>query len=319
MELPSLAALRSFESAARHASFRAAADELSVTQSAISHQIAVLERQLGVSLFVRAHRGITLSDAGAVYYPYLVDAFRQIERGTAAVLRSRATRQLDIQVYVTVAVRWLIPRMHSFRAAHPDVTVRFTTSQSDWEFDEAAGDVGIVCTDRPERPGLDATHLFDARLVPVCSPALLHAGIGLRQPADLVNHSLLQLYTARDEWPVWLHAAGLPDSMESSGPRFDSYLLAIEAAMDGQGVALAPDFLVAADLRSGRLVAPFQLSVAQPRRWYFTHRTERRDDEVIVLFRDWLRSEIERARGPGTSVRLGTPAGGDAELSSEAG
>jgi LysR family transcriptional regulator, glycine cleavage system transcriptional activator len=303
VELPSLAALRSFESAARHSSFRAAAEELSVTQSAISHHVADLERQLGVKLFVRAHRGITLTDAGALYFPYLADAFRQLERGTAAVVRSRAERRLDIQVYVTVAVRWLIPRMHSFRSAHPDIPVRFSTSHSDWEFDEAAGDVGIVCTDRPDRPGLDATHLFDARLVPVCSPALLHAGIGLRQPADLVNHSLLQLYTALDEWPVWLRAAGMPDSIESSGPKFDSYLLAIEAAMDGQGVALAPDFVVAGDLHSGRLVAPFALTVAQPRRWYLVCRAERRDDEVIGLFRDWLRAEIDSsdATRPGAS------------------
>ncbi len=293
MVLPSLSALRSFECAARHLSFRSAAAELSVTQSAISHQIADLERQLGVRLFLRANRGVELTEAGAVLAPYVSDAFRKIEQGTALVTRTAPARELDVQVYVTVAVRWLIPRMHSFRSVHPGLLVRFSTSHSDWEFDDASGDVGIVCTERPDRSRLDYTHLFDASLVVVCSPMLRHAGIGLRQPADLVNHALLQLYTATDEWGVWLRAAGLPETLEASGPRFDSYLLAIEAALDGQGVALTPDFLVAADLRSGRLVAPFGLVVPQPRRWYLVCRRERRDDTHIGFFRDWLRAEID--------------------------
>ena len=170
--------------------------------------------------------------------------------------------------------------------------MRFNTSHLDWEFDETAGDVAIVCTARPERPGLHATHLFDAQLTPVCSPSVLHGGIGMRQPADLVNHALLQLYTAADEWSVWLRAAGLPADVGQSGPRFDSYLLALEAAIDGQGVAIAPRFLAAADLRSGRLVAPFALQVPQPRRWYLVCRNDRRDDPRVTAFRNWLRTEI---------------------------
>ncbi len=292
-DLPPLASLRSFESAARHLSFRAAAAELSVTQSAISHQVAELERRLGVKLFHRHSRRVALTTAGEQYHPYLRDAFDRIAQGTALVRATIApTRDLDVQVYVTVAVRWLIPRLHSFTAANPDVRVRFNTSQLDWEFDETAADVAIVCTARPQRPGLHATHLFDAQLSPVCSPALVHGGIGMRQPADLVNHSLLQVYTAADEWSVWLQAAGVPADLGQSGPRFDSYLLALEAAIDGQGVAIVPRFLAAADLRSGRLVAPFALQVPQPRRWYLVCRNDRRDDPRVVAFRDWLRDQV---------------------------
>lgn len=291
--LPPLASLRAFESAARHLSFRAAADELSVTQSAISHQVAELERRLGVKLFDRHSRRVALTPAGEQYHPYLREAFDRIAQGTALVRSlGSPSRDLDVQVYVTVAVRWLIPRLHSFTTAHPEVRVRFNTSHLDWEFDETAGDVAIVCTGRPERPGLHATHLFDAQLTPVCSPALVHGGIGMRQPADLVNHSLLQLYTAADEWPVWLRAAGVPADVGQSGPRFDSYLLALEAAIDGQGVAIVPRFLAAADLRGGRLVAPFTLQVPQPRRWYLVCRNDRRDDPRVRAFRDWLRVEI---------------------------
>jgi LysR family glycine cleavage system transcriptional activator len=191
-----------------------------------------------------------------------------------------------------MAVRWLIPRLHTFGSAHPDILVRFNASQLDWEFDAAASDVAIVCTERPDRPGLDYTHLFDARLAPVCSPALVHGGIGLRQPADLVNHSLLQLYTAADEWATWLDAAGVPEVGDVVTPRFDSYLLALEAAMDGQGVAMVPTFLAAADLRSGRLASPFAVDVPQPRRWYFVCRRDRSGDRAVESFREWLRAEI---------------------------
>lgn len=292
VQLPSLAALRSFESAARHLSFRAAADELSVTQSAISHQVAELERRLGVSLFTRHSRRVELTTAGELYHPYLREAFERIAQGTALVTRASAARELDVQVYVTVAVRWLIPRLHSFRSAHPDIVVRFNASHLDWEFDDAAGDVAIVCTEQPHRAHLHYTHLFDARLTPVCSPALVRGGLGMRQPADLVNHALLQLYTAADEWAVWLQAAGVPEVHGQSAPCFDSYLLALEAAMEGQGVAIVPRFLAAGDLKSGRLVAPFALDVAQPRRWYLVCRRERRNDSMVQHFRDWLHAEI---------------------------
>lgn len=292
-DLPPLAALRAFDSAARLLSFRAAADELSVTQSAISHQVAELERRLGVRLFERRSRRVALTAAGELYQPFVREAFDRIARGTALV---RATgnpgRELDVQVYVTVAVRWLIPRLHSFTSAHPDIRVRFNTSQLDWEFDDTAGDVAIVCTAQPQRPGVHCTHLFDALLTPVCRPSLVHGGAGLRQPADLVNHSLLQLYTASEEWSVWLQAAGVPVDTGRSALRFDSYLLALEAAIDGQGVAIVPHFLAAADLRSGRLVAPFGLQVPQPRRWYLMCRNDLRDDPRVHEFRQWMHAEV---------------------------
>lgn len=291
-ELPSMASLRSFEAAARHLSFRVAAEELTVTQSAISHQVADLERRLGIPLFHRRNRRVELTIAGTQYQTYVSDGLERIAQGTAIVAGSSRTDQLDVQVYVTVAARWLIPRLHTFWSAHPEILVRFNASHLDWEFDDAAGDVAIVCTEHPDRPGLDYTHLFDAHLTPVCSPALVHGGIGLRQPADLVNHSLLQLYTAADEWSSWLDAAGVPEVQGLLAPRFDSYLLALEAATDGQGVAIVPTFLAAADLRSGRLVAPFRIEVFQLRRWYFVCRRDRSDHGAVRAFREWLHAEI---------------------------
>ncbi len=292
MALPSLTALRAFESAARHLSFRAAAEELAVTQSAVSHQVADLEKSLGVALFRREARRVALTESGLLYYPFLRDAFERIAQGTALVTRTSAAGELNVQVYITVAVRWLIPRLPQFQSAHPDILVRFSASHVDWEFDETAADLGIVCTAAADRPPLHYTHLFDARLVAVCSPATAQAGLGLRQPADLVNHALLQLYTAVDEWQVWLKAAGVPEVRGRAAPKFDSYLLALEAAMEGQGVAVAPRFLVAGDLRTGRLVQPFALEVPQPRRWYLACRKERRSEPRIARFRDWLVAQI---------------------------
>lgn len=284
--LPPLAALRAFEAAARHLSFRDAAAELNVTQSAISHQVAELERRLGVPLFHRRSRRVELTDAGATYQPYVREAFDRIEQGTALVTRGSAT--LDVQVYVTVAVRWLIPRLHRFNLAQPDTKVRLNTSTFDWDFDESAGDVAIVCTDRPDRAGLHATHLFDATLIAVCSPA--------RATSDATQQPLLQLYTAPEEAEAWRLAAGLPGSVADGTTRFDSYLLAIEAAIEGQGIAVVPSFLVAADLRSGRLVTPFDVSIPQPRQWYLVCRNGQQHLPHVSAFADWLQAEVHGDR-----------------------
>src|SRR6478736_7421388 len=150
--LPPLASLRAFEAAARHGSFRAAAEELAITQSAVSHQIAGLERRLGTALFRRKSRRVELTEAGAAYYPFLRDAFDRIAQGTGLVSRQALAGELMIQVYVTVAVKWLIPRLHRFQVAAPEILVRMSTNQLDWEFDPATGDLGIICTREANRP-----------------------------------------------------------------------------------------------------------------------------------------------------------------------
>ena len=205
--LPSLTALRSFEAASRHHSFRRAAEELGITQSAISHQVAALEEALKVTLFRRVSRGIELTEAGAQFYPYLRDGFDRIAQGASLVSRAELGGDLTVQVYVTVAVRWLVPRIHLFQARHPGILVRFHTRDFHWEFDPAFADIGMISTTKPDNPDLAYTHLFDATLIPVCTPGIAQAGMGMRQPADLVNHALLQVYTAVEDWHVWLDAA----------------------------------------------------------------------------------------------------------------
>jgi len=293
-DLPPLAALRAFEAAARHASFRAAAEELGLTQSAISHQVAALEAHFGTRLFDRAGRRVALSEAGRVFFPFVRDGFDRVTQGTDLLRRSRRSEDLRVQVYVTVAVRWLIPRLHRFQSANPNVVVRVNTSHFDWEFDPAIADLGLICTAAPDRPGLNYDLLFEALLFPVCTPGLAQAGLGLRQPVDLVNHALLQVYTTANDWHLWLQAAGVPDLKGRAAAQFDSYLLAIEAALDGQGVALAPHFMVAEDLKLGRLVRPFAVEVRQPARWYLVCPTDRLEDRPVQAFRAWLKDEIAK-------------------------
>jgi LysR family glycine cleavage system transcriptional activator len=153
-ELPPLSALRAFEAAARHMSFRVAAEELGLTQSAISHRIAALEQHFGARLFDRAGRRIALSEPGRLLFPLVRDAFDRLAQGAELLRRARMTDDLRVQVYVTVAVRWLIPRLHRFQAANPNIVVRINTSVLDWEFDPDIADLGLICTQAPDRPRL---------------------------------------------------------------------------------------------------------------------------------------------------------------------
>jgi LysR family transcriptional regulator, glycine cleavage system transcriptional activator len=290
--LPTLSALRAFEAAARYLSFREAGDELCVTHSAVSHQVKVLERDLGGPLFWRKGRRVELTEAGEALFPVLRDAFGRIGE-TAAHLRERsAVGDLTLQVYVTVASRWLLARLHRFEAAHPDLLLRLSTSHRSWDFDAENSDVGLIYREPPLDRALAWWPLFRARLVAVASPGLVRGGLGLRQPAELVNHRLLGVYTAQADWPLWLEAAGVGQLAGRRGPLFDSYLLALEAAIDGQGVALVPDFLAVADLRAGRVVMPFAAAPPQRGGWYLVCRKERALDGRIGSLREWLAAEV---------------------------
>ena len=294
--IPPLGALRAFEAAARLLSFRAAADELGVTQSAISHQIAAIEAFLKVKLFARSPGRVELTDAGVLYYLYLRDAFEKIVRGTALISRLGTTGDLVVETYITVVVRWLIPRLPAFRQANPDLTIRFGTSQLDWELNIDTADVGIIQTRRPDRAALRYTPLHKARLMTVCAPAVAERLAGGTDAERIRHVSRLVVYTAPDDWPLWLDAGGMAADEPAATLQFDSYLLAIEAAIDGQGIAVAPDFLVAGDLAAGRLVSPFARRVEQPEQWFMICRKERFSDPRIRRFEQWLSAQFaERA------------------------
>jgi len=286
-----LRALTAFEAAARLGSFRLAAGELGITRSAVSHQVKALEQRLGVQLFRRDARRAELTQSGHAYYPAIREAFDQIEAQTRALRPAASDNELTVQVYVTVALKWLIPRLHDFERRHPDMKVRLSTSYFDWDFDEKHVDAGFILA-RNKSPEHYYRTLFRSLLTPVCSPDLMRGPNALRTPQDLKKHKLLYVYTAEEDWHLWLEAAGVKGIKLSDRLAFDSYILAQEAAIEGRGVAMTIGPFATEEIKLGRLVQPFPLLVPHRHSWQFACNAEHRMKPKIKRFEDWLVKQI---------------------------
>jgi LysR family transcriptional regulator of beta-lactamase len=276
-----LNALRAFEVSARHLSFTRAAIELCVTQAAVSHQVKGLEARLGVTLFRRLPRGLALTDEGVALLPTVRDSFEKIGDVLDLFEGGRVMEVLRVGVVGTFAVGWLLPRLSSFRDAHPFVDLRLFTNNNRTDL---AGE-GLDCAVRfgdGAWHGTEASPLFEAPMSPLCSPAIAER---LAEPAALTGETLLRSYRAAD-WPDWFAAAGLsPPAIR--GPVFDSSWVMVEAAIQGVGVALAPPMMFERDLLQGRLVRPFDLSVSAGRYW-LTWLKSRQPTPALRAFREWL-------------------------------
>jgi LysR family glycine cleavage system transcriptional activator/LysR family transcriptional regulator of beta-lactamase len=283
--LPSLNGLRAFEAAARHGSFVAAGGELHVTQAAVSRMVRLLEARLGFPLFDRRPNGLVLTPQGKALQPSLTAAFDAIAAAAAEVAAMRTTPVLTVGVGPTFAVRWLIPRLGRFNRLHPEIEVRLATGgainpfRDDWT-------CGILLG-HGDWEGYDIEPLFASDLFPVCTAAIAER---LAEPSDLRRETLLQVAHTPDDWPRWLAAAGV--RVRAFGPVFDNYGMALQAALDGVGVAIGLRPYVEDDIAAGRLVAPFDLAVPKGRTWYLVYRPFRRDVPALVAFRDWLRANI---------------------------
>lgn len=286
--LPPLTTLRAFEAAARLMSFKAAAEELRVTQSAVSHQVASLERNLGTPLFVRLPGRVELSQEGAVYFPVVQDALDKIALTTDLIRKTNTPASLTVQVYVTVAVRWLIPRLQTFKESSPEIAVNLDASLLDWEFNSDRADVGLIYTRAPNRPNLTYTLLRRERLVGVCAPAIARA---IKTPEDLRHFSFLSVSGTTEDAETWAASIGVAGLSQKSSPLFDSNLLAIEAAANGQGVVVVPQFLVEGDVANGNLVAPLTSDVMQPGGWYLVHLQRRASEKAVRKFLQWIQSQ----------------------------
>ena len=290
-DLPPLRALTAFEAAARLGSFRLAAGELGITRSAISHQVKALEQRLGVQMFRRDARRAELTQTGHSYYPAIRDAFDQIEAQTRALRPPVADNELTVQVYVTVALKWLIPRLHDFEKRFPDMKVRLSTSYFDWDFDEKNVDAAFILA-RNRSPDIYYRTLFRSVLTPVCSPELTRGPNALKTPQDLKKHKLLYVYTAEEDWHIWLEAAGVAGITLSDRLAFDSYILAQEAAIEGRGVAMTIGPFATEEIKTGRLVQPFRTRAEHRHNWLFACRAEQRLKPKIKRFEDWLVKQI---------------------------
>lgn len=287
--LPPLNGLRAFEAAARHLSFTRAAAELNVTQAAISHQIRTLEDRLGVKLFVRRNRTVLLSEAGQAYLPALRDAFDLIDQATDRLLRRDEGGPLVISSTASFATKWLVPRLSSFQSLHPEIEVQLSTSFELVDFQRDAVDAAIRWG-LGKWPGLHVERLFTQDLFPVCAPALVKGKGGLKQPADLARVTLLHTTTARDDWRLWLTAAGVRGVDAGRGPVFDQLLTVLQAAIDGVGVALGQTQLVERDIAAGRLVRPFELSLPIEAAYYFVCPPAALRRRKVKAFHDWMLS-----------------------------
>jgi LysR family glycine cleavage system transcriptional activator len=290
-DLPPLRALTAFEAAARLGSFRLAAGELGITRSAVSHQVKALEQRLGIQFFRRDARRAELTQAGQVYYPAIRDAFDQIETQTRALKPTAHDNDLIVQVYVTVALKWLIPRLHDFERRYPDMKIRMSTSYFDWDFNEKNVDAGFILA-RNKSPQHYYRPLFRSLLAPVCAPELLKGPNAIKTPQDLKKHKLLYVYTAEEDWHIWFEAHGIKGVKLSDRLAFDSHILAQEAAIEGRGVAMTVGPFATEELKSGRLVQPFPDFVPHRHLWQFACNGEDRMKPKIKRFEEWLVKQI---------------------------
>jgi len=290
-KIPSLTALKSFEAAARHGSFRDAADELCVSHSAVSHQIKQLESTLKVELFERKSRAVSLSKMGKLYYPVIRDAFDRIAEGTDLLLAPQSPGILTLQLYSTFAIRWLIPRLQKFYSAHPDIQVRINTSQDDVDFGHDDVDLCVLIGSR-DSPELHYDYLFTSQLFPVASPALL-LNADINSPEQLAQQTILQVYPSDTDWYLWLDGVGAQGIEPESGLQFDSYDHALSTASQGLGIALGMQPYVERDLRAGFLAELFPgKRVTAAGEWYLVCRRDKADSAKITRFRQWLLQEI---------------------------
>jgi LysR family transcriptional regulator, glycine cleavage system transcriptional activator len=297
--LPSLNGLRAFEAAARHLSFTRAADELAVTQTAISHQIRRLEAQLGLKLFVRRNRTLALTREAESYLPAVSAAFEDLRRATQRLKRPQRDGLLTVSTLASLAAKWLLSRVVAFQEAHPGVEVRVSASTHLVDFQREEIDMAVRYG-RGDWPGLRAQWLMAEDIFPVCSPALLKGSNPLKRPEDLAQHTLLHATMSREDWQLWLTAAGLPTELaQRRGLTFDQSFMCIQAAIEGLGVALGRSAFVEADIAQGRLVVPFDVVLPAEAGFYIVAPEETADDPKIALFREWLiKSATPGAKAP---------------------
>jgi LysR family transcriptional regulator, glycine cleavage system transcriptional activator len=312
--LPPLNALRVFEAAARHLSFKEAANELSITQAAVSHQIKSLEDYLGVQLFKRAGRGVQLTEAARAALPRLREGFDALAAAVETIHVRADETDLQITAPPVFTARWLMPRLVDFASREPKVDVRVVSSSK--MVDAGALDSAHLVANHDLRsetsgveihlgagdyPGYRADRLFGVATVVVANPELVKGTPPLHEPADLARHTLLHddamdLVAHGHAWEKWLEVAGVKDKVDGTrGPHFSTNILSLEAASQKLGVALALRPLVDADLKSGRLCAPFEVALRPQSAYYLVCPEVIAERPAVVAFRKWLLGEAQKA------------------------
>ena len=284
--LPPLNALKAFEAAARNLSFTRAAEELFVTQAAISHQIKGLEEYLGIKLFRRRNRSLLLSEEGQSYFLDIKDIFSGISDATERLLARSAKGALTVSLQPSFAIQWLVPRLVRFSEVHPDIDVRIKAV--DLDEGSLTDDVDVaIYYGRDNWPGLRADKLHAEYLIPVCSPMLLMGTKPLKTPEDLMHHTLLH-DTSRRDWKAWFKQFDIQAANVNQGPIFSHSSMVIQAAIHGQGVALGHSVLTQPEIDAGRLVCPFEQVLMSKNAYYLVCHESQAALGKIAAFREWM-------------------------------
>ncbi|MBS9424950.1 transcriptional regulator GcvA [Photorhabdus noenieputensis] len=285
--LPPLNALRVFDAAARHLSFTKAAEELFVTQAAVSHQMKSLEDFLGLKLFRRRNRSLLLTEEGQSYYLDIKEIFTAINEATRKLQARSAKGALTVSLSPSFAIQWLVPRLSSFNLAYPGIDVRIQAV--DREEDKLADDVDVaIFYGRGNWPGLRTDRLYAEYLLPVCSPSLLTGENPLKTPADLARHTLLHDSSRRD-WQAYVRQLDMQQQINvQQGPIFSHSAMVIQAAVHGQGIALANNVMARTEIDAGRLVCPFNDVLVSKNAFYLVCHDSQAELGKIAAFRQWV-------------------------------
>lgn len=290
--LPPLNSLKAFEAAARNLSFTKAAEELFVTQAAISHQIKLLEEHLSIKLFMRRNRSLLLTEEGQSYYLDIKDIFANLHEATEKLLTRGAKGSISIALTPSFAIQWLIPRLSEFNKVHPDIDVKIKAV--DFEENSLTDDVDVaIYYGMGGWPNVQADKLHTEFFIPVCSPLLLAGEHPIQIPADLKHHNLLHDMT-RNNWNEWIKQANIKDINVNQGPIFSHSSMVLQAAIHGQGVALGHNILAKPEIESGRLITPFNQILLSKKSYYLVCREAQIDSAKINTFRNWLLEEVRR-------------------------
>jgi LysR family glycine cleavage system transcriptional activator len=285
--LPHLTWLRAFEASARHLSFTNAAQELNLTQAAISKQVKLLEHYLREPLFERKPRSLVLTKVGAAYLPKVRDGFERLAAGTEEVFGLRRSEVLTVRAPVGYSVNWIAPRLQGFFHHHPDINLRLVSSVWGDQFDNERFDLDIQYG-TGHWPGYKADRLTWEVIKPVCAPSLLYGKNAIRKPADLAHHRLLHVLGYEEGWADWLRFAKTNGINSGQGLQFDTSLLAFEFAAHGGGVALARSSMFSIEIERGRLVEPFSIEAPLHEAFHLISPETGRDHPDAQKFREWL-------------------------------
>ena len=287
--IPPLNPLRVFEVVARTENLTLAAHELHVSQSAVSRQIGVLETYLGVALFRRERHGVVLTPAGLAYAEHVVPAFESIAQATDKIMKGSSQGALRVRTYTTFAAKWLIPRLGEFHKLHPTIEIQISNAVPDVDFDRDPVDLAIQFGDG-KWPRVQTDLLFHDQIEPVCSPHYLeqHAP-NAKHPESLLRQRLLISHYRRADWDDWLQASNLADlAQDAEKMSFSSSVLTWQAAIDGLGVAIGQNALLAYEFNAGLLLRPFAAPVRSTKAYYLLRPQLQRDSHKVNMFRDWL-------------------------------